>query len=163
VVIGGDGFGFVPVEGRLLKIPQIGVVQLDDDVEIGANTCIDRAQTGVTHVGVGSKLDNLIQVGHNVRIGRSTVIAAQTAVAGSATIGDGVQIGGQVAVNNHITIASLAKVAGASRVWESVPSGATVSGDPAQDHRTELRKKVQLKNLQKLVDRVSALERDRSA
>lgn len=158
-VVGGDGFGYVPVDNALLKIPQIGIVELGDDVEVGCNTCIDRAQTGRTYIGAGTKLDNLIQVGHNVEIGRSTVIAAQTAVAGSARIGDGVQIGGQSAINNHISVGSLAKVAGASRVWESVEPGAVVSGDPAQDHRTELRKKIHLKNLPKLADRVSALER----
>jgi UDP-3-O-[3-hydroxymyristoyl] glucosamine N-acyltransferase len=158
-VIGGDGFGYVPVEGQLLKIPQIGIVELGDDVEIGVNTCVDRAQTGVTKIGAGTKLDNLIQIGHNVEIGRMTVIAAQTAVAGSAKIGDGVQIGGQSAINGHITVGSLTKIAGCTRVWQSVEPGKTMSGDPAQDHHLELRKKVHLKNLQKLVDRVNALER----
>jgi UDP-3-O-[3-hydroxymyristoyl] glucosamine N-acyltransferase len=158
-VVGSDGFGYVPVDGRILKIPQVGIVELADEVEIGANTCVDRAQTGVTKIGLGSKLDNLVQIGHNVRIGAMTVIAGQVAVAGSATIGDGVQIGGQAAINGHISIGSGTRVAGTSRVWSSQPAGSTVSGDPAQDHRQELRKKVLIKNLSKLVARLEALER----
>ena len=158
-VVGSDGFGYVPVEGTLLKIPQIGNVELADEVEIGANTCIDRAQTGVTKIGFQTKLDNLIQIGHNVQIGAKTVLAGHTAVAGSAKIGDGVQIGGHSAVNGHIEIGSLCRVAGHSMVWESVPPGMIISGDPAQDHRAELRKKVHLKNLPKLIARVDALEK----
>ena len=161
-VVGSDGFGYVPVDGTLLKIPQIGIVELGDEVEIGANTCIDRAQTGVTKIGFQTKLDNLIQVGHNVQIGMKTVIAGQTGIAGSAKIGDGVQIGGQSAINGHIEIGSLCRVAGGSRVWESLPAGMIASGDPAQDHRAELRKKVHLKNLPKLIARVDALEKKKA-
>jgi UDP-3-O-[3-hydroxymyristoyl] glucosamine N-acyltransferase len=161
-VVGSDGFGFVPVERQLLKIPQIGIVELGDGVEIGANTCVDRAQTGVTKIGAGTKLDNLIQIGHNARIGMMTVIAGQSGIAGSAVIGDGVQIGGQSAVNGHISIGSGARVAGGSKVWQAVEPGSTVSGDPAQDHRLELRKKVLLKNLPKLVARLNALEKKKA-
>lgn len=161
-VIGSDGFGYVPVEGTLLKIPQIGIVELADEVEIGANTCVDRAQTGVTKIGFQTKLDNLIQIGHNVQIGAKTVIAGQSGVAGSAKIGDGVQIGGHSGINGHIEVGSLSRVAGNSKVWESVSPGQIVSGEPAQDHRAELRKKVHLKNLSKLVARVDALEKKKA-
>jgi len=161
-VVGSDGFGYVPLDGRLLKIPQVGIVELGDEVEIGANTCVDRAQTGVTRIGAGTKLDNLIQIGHNVNIGRGSVIAGQTGIAGSASIGDGVQIGGQAAVRGHIRIGHGVRIAGASRVWDAVPDGAIVSGDPAQHHPAELRKKVHLQNISKLFARVAQLERRRS-
>ncbi len=161
-VIGSDGFGYVPVDGTLLKIPQIGIVELGDEVEIGANTCVDRAQTGVTKIGFQSKIDNQVQIGHNVQIGAKTVIAGGTLVAGSAKIGDGVQIGGDVAVNGHIEIGSGARVAGNSKVWASVPPGMTVSGNPAQDHRSELRQKVQLKKLPNLMARLASLEKEQA-
>lgn len=158
-VVGSEGFGWAFLEGTLQKIPQIGIVELGDDVEIGANTCIDRAQTGVTSVGTGTKIDNLCQIGHNCRIGRHTAIAAQTGLAGTTTIGDYVQVGGQSGFGGHLTIGARAKIGGGSEVWGDVPEGATVSGSPARDHRETLRAQAYLRRLPKLIERVEALER----
>ncbi len=158
-VIGSDGFGYVFIDGRFRKIPQVGNVELADDVEIGANTCVDRAQTGTTSIGEGTKVDNLVQVGHNCRIGRHCGFAAMVGFAGSTIVGDYTIIGGQSGVNGHIRIGSQVKVAGNTMVWSSLPDGAFVSGQPARDHREELRQQVRLRNLEKLYERVAALER----
>jgi UDP-3-O-[3-hydroxymyristoyl] glucosamine N-acyltransferase len=158
-VIGSEGFGWAFLDGRLERIPQIGNVVLDDDVEIGANTCVDRAQTGSTHIGAGTKIDNLVQIGHNCRIGKHCVLAALTGLAGSTVVGDGVQIAGQVGTKGHMTIGSGASVAGQSGVWGDVPDGTTVSGNPARSHREDLRREVMIRNLPKLVARVDVLER----
>lgn len=160
-VVGADGFGYVFIDGRFVKIPQVGNVVLGDAVEIGANTCIDRAQTGSTTIGEGTKIDNLVQVGHNCRIGRHCAFAAMTAVAGSAVIGDHTVVGGQSAFQGHITVGSRVTVAGNTMVWNDVPDGAVISGAPAQDHKTELRQQVRIRNLDKLYERVAALERRR--
>jgi UDP-3-O-[3-hydroxymyristoyl] glucosamine N-acyltransferase len=159
-VIGSDGFGWAFLEGALLKIPQIGIVELGDDVEIGANTCIDRAQTGVTSIGSGTKIDNLCQIGHNCRIGRHTAIAAQTGLAGSTTVGDYVQIGGQSGISGHLTIGSRVTIAGGAEVWGNIADGATVSGIPARDHREQLKVQAYVRRLPKLFERVEALERN---
>jgi UDP-3-O-[3-hydroxymyristoyl] glucosamine N-acyltransferase len=156
--IGSDGFGWAFVEGGLRKIPQIGCVELGDDVEIGANTCIDRAQTGVTSVGDGTKIDNLCQVGHNCKIGKHTAIAAQTGMAGTTIIGDYVQVGGQSAFKGHVTVGSRVVIAGASHIWGDIPDGAMISGRPARAHREELRGQALLRKLPKLFARVDALE-----
>lgn len=161
-VIGSEGFGWAFVEGRLERIPQIGNVVLGDDVEIGANTCVDRAQTGSTSIGTGTKIDNLCQIGHNVRIGKHTAMAALCGVAGSAVIGDYCQIGGTATFNGHITVGSRVTVAGGSQVWGDVPDGAMVSGAPAREHRERLRQEVVLRKLPKLFGRVDALERARA-
>lgn len=156
--IGSDGFGWAFVEGGLRKIPQVGTVELGDDVEVGANTCIDRAQTGVTSVGDGTKIDNLCQIGHNCRIGKHTAIAGQTGMAGTTIVGDYVQVGGQSAFRGHITVGSRVVIAGASHIWGDVPDGAMVSGRPARHHRDELRGQALLRKLPKLFARVDALE-----
>jgi UDP-3-O-[3-hydroxymyristoyl] glucosamine N-acyltransferase len=161
-VIGSDGFGWAFEDGRAQRIPQVGNVVLEDDVEIGANTCIDRAQTGSTIVGAGTKIDNLVQIGHNCRIGKHCVIASQTGLAGSTVIGDYVRVGGQAGFNGHIKIGSRVTIAGGSGVWGNVEDGATISGNPAQDHRDELRRQVMIRKLPKLFDRVEALERSSS-
>jgi UDP-3-O-[3-hydroxymyristoyl] glucosamine N-acyltransferase len=161
-VIGSEGFGWAFVEGRLERIPQVGNVVLGDDVEIGANTCVDRAQTGSTSIGTGTKIDNLCQIGHNVRIGKHTAMAALCGVAGSAVIGDFCQIGGTATFNGHVTVGSRVTVAGASQVWGDVPDGAMVSGAPAREHRERLRQEVVLRKLPKLFGRVDALERARA-
>jgi UDP-3-O-[3-hydroxymyristoyl] glucosamine N-acyltransferase len=158
-VVGSDGFGYAFVDGAFLKIPQVGNVVLADDVEIGAITCIDRAQTGSTTIGTGSKIDNLVQIGHNCRIGKHSAFAAMTGLAGSTDVGDYVQVGGQSAFKGHITVGSRVRIAGNTMVWGDLPDGAFVSGQPAQDHREELRLQVRLRNLGKLYERVSALER----
>ncbi|HXM07102.1 MAG TPA: UDP-3-O-(3-hydroxymyristoyl)glucosamine N-acyltransferase, partial [Candidatus Acidoferrum sp.] len=158
-VIGSEGFGWAFLDGRLERIPQIGNVVIDDDVEIGANTCVDRAQTGSTHIGAGTKIDNLVQIGHNCRIGKHCVLAALTGLAGSTVVGDGVQIAGQVGTKGHMKIGSGATVAGQSGVWGDVAEGTTVSGNPARSHREDLRREVMIRNLPKLVARVDVLER----
>src|SRR5438552_8633166 len=129
-IIGADGFGFEPAEGRYEKVPQVGIVQIDDDVEIGANTTIDRVRFGRTWIQAGAKIDNLVQVGHNVVIGKDTVIAAQTGIAGSVRIGKRVMIGGQVGIIGHIEIADgtlIGAQTGVSKnlnggVWWATPS-----------------------------------------
>ncbi len=140
-VIGADGFGFAPVNGEYKKIPQIGNVVLEDDVEIGANTCIDRATMGSTVIKKGTKLDNLIQIGHNVVVGENSVFAAQTGVAGSTKIGRGCMFGGQVGVVGHLSIADGVKVASQSGVEYSIENkDSGWMGSPAvpimQHHRT---------------------------
>lgn len=158
-VIGSEGFGWAFVEGRLERIPQVGNVVLDDDVEIGANSCVDRAQTGSTHIGEGTKIDNLVQIGHNCRIGKHCALASLTGLAGSTVVGDYVKIAGQVGTRGHMTIGSRSTVAGQSGVWGDVQEGVTVSGNPAREHREELRREVMIRKLPKLIARVDALER----
>ncbi len=162
-VIGSEGFGWAFIDGRLERIPQIGNVVLDDEVEIGANTCVDRAQTGSTQIGRGTKIDNLVQIGHNCRIGAHCAIAAQTGMAGSTSVGDYVKIAGQVGTRGHMHIGSRATVAGQSGVWGDVQDGATVSGNPARDHREWMRSEVMLRKLPKVIARVDALERERKS
>lgn len=158
-VVGADGFGYAFIGGALAKIPQIGNVVIGDDVEIGANTCVDRGQTGSTTIGSGTKLDNFVQIGHNCQIGKHCGFAAMVGIAGSTKVGDYTVIGGQAGVNGHITVGSRVRVAGGSHVWNDVPDGATISGQPARDHRDELRGQVRLRDLEKLYARVRALER----
>jgi UDP-3-O-[3-hydroxymyristoyl] glucosamine N-acyltransferase len=157
-IVGSDGFGYVFIDGAFRKIPQAGNVELGDGVEIGANACVDRAQTGTTRVGAGTKIDNLVQVGHNCRIGRDCAFAAQTGLAGSTIVGDHVIVGGQSAFKGHVRVGSNVRIAGASHVWGDIPDGAFVSGRPAQDHRDELRLQVRIRNLERLYTRVEALE-----
>lgn len=157
-VVGSDGFGYAFFDGTFAKIPQIGDVVLGDDVEIGANTCIDRAQTGTTSIGTGSKIDNLVQIGHNCRIGKHCGFAAMTGLAGSTVIGDYTVVGGQSAFKGHITVGSRVRIAGNTMVWGDVADDAFISGQPARDHREELKQQVRLRNLEKLFERVSALE-----
>jgi UDP-3-O-[3-hydroxymyristoyl] glucosamine N-acyltransferase len=161
-VIGSDGFGWAFANGLAQRIPQVGNVVLEDDVEVGANTCIDRAQTGSTVVGTGTKIDNLVQIGHNCRIGKHCVIASLTGLAGSTVIGDYVRVAGQVGFKGHVTVGSGVTIAGQSGVWGDVEDGATISGNPAQHHRDELRREVMIRKLPKLFDRVEALERSSS-
>lgn len=162
-VIGSEGFGWAFIDGRLERIPQVGNVVLDDEVEIGANTCVDRAQTGSTRIGRGTKIDNLVQVGHNCRIGMHCAIAAQTGLAGSTSIGDFVKIAGQAGTSGHMHVGSHATIAGKSGVWGDIEEGATVSGNPARDHREWMKAEVMLRRLPKLVARVDKLERERDA
>lgn len=161
-VVGSDGFGWTFVDGRAERIPQVGNVVLEDDVEIGANSCVDRAQTGSTVIGAGTKIDNLVQIGHNCRIGKHCVIASLTGLAGSTVIGDYVRVAGQVGFRGHITVGSRVTIAGQTGVWSDVEDGATISGNPAQSHRDELRREVMIRKLPKLFDRVEALERSSS-
>ncbi len=130
-VIGADGFGYIEVEGKRVKIPQIGRVVIEDHVEIGANTCIDRATLGSTKIGQGTKLDNLVQIGHNVVIGRNTVIAGQTGIAGSVKVGDNVMMGGQVGVADHVSIGNRVKIAAKAGVSGNVKDDEVIIGSPA--------------------------------
>jgi UDP-3-O-[3-hydroxymyristoyl] glucosamine N-acyltransferase len=138
-VVGSDGFGFVRDGSRSVKVPQIGIVQIDDQVEIGAGNCIDRAAMGKTWIKRGVKTDNLVHIAHNVVIGEDTIIAAQTAIGGSAHIGNEVVIGGQVAVSDHIRIEDRSMIGSQSGVAKSLGPGEIVSGTPAMPHRLWLR------------------------
>jgi UDP-3-O-[3-hydroxymyristoyl] glucosamine N-acyltransferase len=164
-VIGSDGFGFAPTPEGYQKIPQVGTVEVGDDVEIGANTTIDRAALGVTRVGTGTKLDNLIQVGHNVEIGRDTVIAAQVGIAGSARIGNRVMIGGQAGLAGHLEVGDGVMLGAKTGVAVSLTSkeSRAWSGVPAMPHRTWLKMATLLPRLPELFRRVARLEGGKSA
>jgi UDP-3-O-[3-hydroxymyristoyl] glucosamine N-acyltransferase len=155
--IGADGFGYVPAsDGRgLLKVPQIGTVILEDGVELGAGACIDRAKFGATVIGAGAKIDNLVQIGHNCRIGRSTVIAGLTGIAGSCTIGDGVIIGGAVGIADHLRIGDGATIGAKSGVMKDIPPGETWLGYPADPAAEKLRQWATIRKLPGLVRRMS--------
>lgn len=157
-VIGSDGFGFAPVEGVYHKIPQIGTVVIEDDVELGANVTIDRATMGETRICKGAKLDNLIQVAHNCTIGENTVIAAQTGLSGSTHIGKGVRVGGQVGFAGHMTIGDGSAIGAQSGISKSMPPGIMVSGSPAQPHREEMRLEAARRKLPKLLKEIKDLK-----
>lgn len=158
-VIGADGFGFAPTENGYNKIPQIGNVIIEDNVEIGANTTIDRATMGCTRVKKGVKLDNLIQIAHNVEVGEHTVMAAQAGVAGSAKVGQWCMIGGQVGVAGHISIGDKVSVGAQSGIPSNVKSGSKLMGYPATDAKDFMRQAVYIKNLGDLNNRVKELEK----
>lgn len=160
VVIGADGFGFAPDgDGRYHKIPQMGIVEIGDDVEIGANTCIDRATMGTTVVGRGTKLDNLIQLAHNTEVGYDTAIAAQTGLAGSTKIGNNCRIGGQVGFNGHITIGNNVEIGAQSGVPSSIPDNARMMGYPAVPANDFMRQAAYVRRLPELFTAVSSLEK----
>lgn len=160
VVIGADGFGFAPMpDGSYKKIAQTGNVLIENDVEIGANTCIDRATLGSTIIRKGVKLDNLIQIAHNVEIGAHTVIAAQTGVAGSTKIGKNCMIGGQVGFVGHIKIADGTQINAQSGIAKSVEQpGQALSGSPAFAYKDHLKASIAFKQLPSLVERLRQLE-----
>jgi UDP-3-O-[3-hydroxymyristoyl] glucosamine N-acyltransferase len=167
VVLGSDGFGFAfdPSGPAHVKVPQIGTVRIEDDVEVGAGSCIDRATTGETVVGRGTKIDNLVQIAHNVRVGPLSILCAQVGISGSTEIGEGVVLAGQVGVVGHVHIGDGARIAAQSGVPHDVAPGATVSGYPAVDHALWLRQSAALKQLPELLRelrelraRVAALE-----
>lgn len=157
-VIGADGFGFAPTENGYNKIPQIGNVIIEDNVEIGANTTIDRATMGCTRIKSGVKLDNLIQIAHNVEVGEHTVMAAQAGVAGSAKIGQWCMLGGQVGVAGHISIGDNVSIGAQSGIPSNVKSGSRLMGYPATDAKDFMRQSVYIKNLGNLNKRVSDIE-----
>jgi UDP-3-O-[3-hydroxymyristoyl] glucosamine N-acyltransferase len=159
-VIGSDGFGFAPTgDGSYQKVPQLGNVVIEDDVEIGSNTTIDRATIGSTIIRKGVKLDNLIQVAHNVEVGENTVIAAQVGLSGSTKVGKGVMIGGQAGTAGHLSIANGVKVAARSGITKTIEKdNITITGFPAAEHSTALRSQIHLKNLPNLEKRVKELE-----
>lgn len=158
-VIGSDGFGFAPqADGSFKKVPQIGNVVIGDQVEIGANATIDRATIGSTLIKSGAKLDNLIQIAHNVEVGHSTVIAAQAGISGSTKIGNGVMIGGQAGIVGHIQLGDGAKVNAQSGVSKSIEAGKAVTGSPAYDYTAALRSQAAARKLPELEKRVKELE-----
>lgn len=160
-VIGADGFGFAfdPDVPEHFKIPQTGRVRIEDDVEVGACTCIDRATSGETVIGKGTKIDNLVQVAHNVRVGPLSIICGQAGISGSSEIGAGVVLAGQVGVVGHIRVGDGAKAGAQSGVARSIPDGATVSGSPAMDHQRWLRSSVAFEQLGDWVKEVRQLRR----
>ncbi len=159
-VIGGDGFGFAPqTDGSFKKVPQIGNVLIEDFVEIGVNVSIDRATIGSTIIRAGAKLDNLIQIAHNVDIGHDTVIAAQAGISGSTKIGNGVMIGGQSGIVGHLQIADGARINAQSGVSKSIKiKGGAVTGSPAYDYTSALRSQAISRNLPELEKRLKELE-----
>lgn len=162
-VIGADGFGFTPLpDGTYKKMPQTGIVIIEDHVDIGALTTIDRATLGATVIKKGVKLDNHIQIAHNVEVGEHTVIAAQTGVAGSAKIGKNCRIGGQVGVAGHITIEDNVGIQAQSGIGKKIKAGETVQGSPAFNYGDWNRSYVYFKNLKNMDSRIAALEKKKS-
>jgi UDP-3-O-[3-hydroxymyristoyl] glucosamine N-acyltransferase len=157
-VVGSDGFGFAPTDSGYRKVPQLGIVEIGSDVEIGANTTIDRATLGETAIGRGTKLDNLIQVAHNVTIGTDTVIAAQTGISGSAKIGNQCQIGGQAGIVGHVTIGNRVGIAAKAGIPGDIQDGEIYSGTPARPHALWKRIEASLTRLPDLFKRVRELE-----
>ncbi|HEX7261011.1 MAG TPA: UDP-3-O-(3-hydroxymyristoyl)glucosamine N-acyltransferase, partial [Luteolibacter sp.] len=157
-VIGSDGYGYEFSEGRHVKIDQVGIVEIGDDVEIGANTTIDRARFGKTIIGEGCKIDNLVQIGHNVVLGKHCLIVAQTGISGSSHLGDYVTSAGQVGIGGHVTIGAKAVLSSRTGVTANIPGGEVYSGKPALPMREEMKLQAHVRRLPKLVERVKALE-----
>lgn len=165
VRVGSDGFGYVFRNGRHEKIPHVGRCIIEDDVEVGANTTIDRGSIDDTVIGAGSKIDNLVQIGHNVRVGRLSLIAAQVGIAGSARLEDGCVIGGQVGIAGHHTIGARARLAAQAGAFGDIPAGETWSGYPARPHKEALRAQAalfRLPNLLRRIERLLAAQGDES-
>ncbi len=158
VVIGGDGFGFVPGPQGLVKVPQTGIVQIDDDVEIGANTTVDRARFGRTWIKSNVKIDNQVMIAHNVIIGESSILVAQCGIAGSAELGRGVILAAQAGVNGHITLGDGVQVAGTSGVVKSLPPGAIALGTPAEGQREFMGRLALPKKVKNLTEKIAALQ-----
>ena len=156
-VIGADGFGFVRVGEEHVKIPQIGNVVIGDRVEVGACAAIDRAVTGSTVIGSGTKIDNLVQIGHNVQVGENCVLCGQVGIAGSARIGRGTTAAGQAGIAGHLEIGEYSLVLAQAGVTHSIPPRSRVSGFPAQPHRQVMEQQVLLRRLPKLIEQVRAL------
>ena len=158
VVIGSDGYGYEFSGGRHVKLDQVGIVEIGDDVEVGANSTIDRARFGKTLIGEGCKIDNLVQVGHNVVMGKHCLIVSQTGISGSARLGDYVTVAGQVGIAGHVTIGDRVQLGGRSGVTNNLAGDAIYSGKPAQPIRTEMKMLAFVRRLPKLNERVKALE-----
>ncbi|UCD30459.1 MAG: UDP-3-O-(3-hydroxymyristoyl)glucosamine N-acyltransferase [Planctomycetota bacterium] len=155
--IGSDGYGYQFVEGKHRKIPQIGSVEIADDVEIGANCAVDRAKFGITRIGEGTKIDNLVQVAHNVQIGPHCLIVAQCGIAGSTQLGTGVVLGGQVGVRDHVRINDGVRAAALSGISKDIPAGAKINGNPAVDNQQFLREKALIRQLPRMAEQIKAL------
>ncbi len=158
-VIGSEGFGFISINGKHHRIPQIGIVVIEDDVDIGSNVTIDRARFDKTVIGRGTKIDNLVQIAHNVVIGENSIIVAQVGIAGSAIIGNGVTLAGQSGVAGHVTVGDGAVVAGRAGVTKSIPANALVSGFPAKPHDAAKRVNACVQNLPKIYEIVNAMRK----
>ena len=159
VVIGSDGYGYEVVEGRHVKVDQVGIVEVQDDVEIGANTTIDRARFGRTVIGQGTKVDNLVQIAHNVQIGKHCLLVSQSGVAGSSRTGDYVVIAAQAGVGGHVKIGAKSVLAARAGATADLEGGKTYSGHPARPHMEEQRSRALIRQLPKLAERVKALEK----
>lgn len=159
-IIGADGYGFYQKDGRHHKIPQVGIVRIEDDVEIGANVTIDRATLGETVIGTGTKIDNLVQIGHNVRIGKHCLLISQVGIAGSSELGDYVTLAGQVGVAGHLKIGDRVLAAGKSGITKDIPADSKISGFPAQEHRLELRQQAALRRLPELLGKITLKQTD---
>lgn len=157
-VIGADGFGFNQVEGEHRKIPHIGSVLIEDDVEIGANVTVDRARTGFTEVGAGTKIDNLVHVAHNVKIGRNCIVVAQVGISGSVRVGNNVILAGQAGVKDHVTIGDNVQVAARAGIISDISKGSKIAGFPARPYGDQMRIWASLANLPGLVKQVQTLE-----
>lgn len=162
-VLGSDGFGFAQAAGAMTKFPQIGRTVIEDDVEIGANTTIDRAALGETRVGQGTKIDNLVQLGHNVRVGRNCILVAQVGIAGSTTLGDGVILAGQVGVAGHIHLGDGCRIGAKSGVGQDVPPKQDLSGIPVMPHGSFLRASAIMPKLPEMKRRLGKLEKELAA
>jgi UDP-3-O-[3-hydroxymyristoyl] glucosamine N-acyltransferase len=158
-VIGSDGFGYETVEGVHHKIPQVGIVMIEDDVELGANVTVDRARFGKTVIGKGTKIDNLVQIAHNVEIGQSCMIVAQVGISGTTKIGNHVTLAGQVGVVGHIEVGDHVVVAAQAGVSNSIPSGEIYGGYPAVPLQEWKRNVAHIRRLEKIVDRLRVLEK----
>jgi UDP-3-O-[3-hydroxymyristoyl] glucosamine N-acyltransferase len=159
VVVGADGYGYEFSQGRHAKVPQVGTVVIEDDVEIGANSCIDRARFGATVVGQGTKVDNLVQIAHNCRVGKHCILVAQVAIAGSTTLGDYVMVGGQAGLAGHIEIGAGSKIAGQSGVAHDLPPKSYVMGSPAIEALKDQKFQMMRQRVPELLRRIEALER----
>ncbi len=157
-VLGADGFAYVWDGQKHRKIPQLGILEIGDDVEIGANTCIDRASLDRTAIMQGTKIDNLVQIGHNVIVGEHSIIVSQVGVAGSATLGKNVILGGKAGVRDHVVIGDRVRAAGGTGITKNVKEGAVISGTPHMAHRDWLRLQGYLKKLPELFERIDTLE-----
>ncbi len=157
-VVGSDGFGFVPHQGRHHKVPQLGGVIVEDDVELGANVTVDRATMGNTVIGRGTKVDNLVQIGHNVQIGEDSILVSQVGISGSTEIGRHVTLAGQVGVAGHLKIGDHVIVGGKSGVTKDISSGETVSGFPPFSHKAWLKAQATFRKLPDLRGQIRALE-----
>jgi UDP-3-O-[3-hydroxymyristoyl] glucosamine N-acyltransferase len=161
--LGSDGFGYVWNGTEHAKIPQIGTLVVDDDVEIGSNTSIDRASLNSTIIGKGTKIDNLVQIAHNVSIGSNSIVVSQVGIAGSSTIGRNVILGGQVGVRDHVTVGDNVRAGGGTGITKDVSANSTISGYPHMNHREWLRLQNYLKKLPDLVDRLKKIEEQLSS
>jgi UDP-3-O-[3-hydroxymyristoyl] glucosamine N-acyltransferase len=158
-IIGSDGFGYIFYNGKHEKIPQIGNVIIEDDVEIGANTTVDRAKINSTVIGANTKIDNLVQIGHNVRIGMASIVVSQAGIAGSAIIGNGVIIAGQAGLSGHLKVGDRATIGPQAGIMSDIEAGAKVIGSPAMNYGEFMRSYAVLKKLPELYKEFMALKK----